>query len=64
MSDIARADSGGGQEIIVTDVRIPFLSMVILMIKWVIASIPALIILSIIGTIFGALIGGMGFMMG
>ncbi len=64
MSDIARGDSGGGQEIVVTDVRIPFLSMVVLMIKWVIASIPALIILSIIGAIIGALIGGMGMMMG
>ena len=64
MSDVARAERDGGQEIVVTDVRIPFLSMVVLMIKWVIASIPALIIVSIIGAIFGALIGGMGVMMG
>ena len=64
MSDIARGDSGGGQEIVVTDVRIPFLSMVVLMIKWVIASIPALIILSMIGAMIGALVGGMGLVMG
>ncbi len=64
MSDVARAERVGGQEIVVTDVRIPFLSMVVLMIKWAIASIPALIILSIIGAIIGALIGGMGMMMG
>ncbi len=64
MSDVARAERDGGQEIVVTDVRIPFLSMVILMIKWAIASIPALIILAIIGAIIGALFGGMAVMMG
>ena len=64
MSDVARAERVGGREIVVTDVRIPFLSMVVLMIKWVIASIPALIILSMIGAMIGALVGGMGVMMG
>jgi hypothetical protein len=37
------------RHVIVTDVHIPFGSMVIFMVKWAIASIPALIILAIIG---------------
>ncbi len=40
---------------VVVDVRIPFWSMVILMVKWVIASIPAMIILFmlvVVGTAF------------
>ncbi|MBM3423708.1 MAG: hypothetical protein FJY09_10775 [Chlorobi bacterium] len=37
-----------GQRVIVTDIRMPFWSMVVFMIKWVIASIPAMIVLSII----------------
>jgi len=40
--------------IIVTDIKMPFFSMVIFMVKWAVASIPALIILSFIGAlIFG-----------
>ena len=53
--------------VVVTDISMPFLSMMIFMIKWVIASIPAFIILSILGTIvmailstIGAMFGGMG----
>lgn len=53
------ADSG---KVVVTDIKIPFGSMVVLMVKWAIATIPALIILSVIGSItFGiinALWGG------
>jgi len=49
-------------KVVVTDIKIPFGSMVILMVKWAIATIPALIILSIIGTltfgIINALMGG------
>lgn len=36
-------------EVTVTDVRMPFFSMVIFMVKWAIAAIPALFIL---GTLF------------
>lgn len=36
------------QEVIVTDIQIPFTSMVVLMVKLAIASIPALFILSIL----------------
>jgi hypothetical protein len=49
-------------EVIVTDIKIPFGSMVVLMVKWAVATIPALIILTLIGSItFGAinaLLGG------
>jgi len=43
----------GTNEVVVTDIRMSFGSMVEFMVKWVIASIPAVIILLIIG--FGVL---------
>ncbi len=52
------------KRVVVTDIRMPFLSMMIFMIKWVIASIPAFIILSFLGGIVAAVLGilmrGMG----
>ena len=51
------------QEVIVTDIRMPFISMVVFMVKWVIASIPAMIILAIITTVLMAIVGRMGGMM-
>jgi uncharacterized membrane protein YjjB (DUF3815 family) len=51
------------QEIVVTDVKILFMSMVVLLVKWALAAIPAMIILIVIGVvlsmIFSALFGGM-----
>jgi len=41
----------------ITDIKMPFLSMVIFMVKLAIASIPAFIILSVIGSIVFALMG-------
>jgi hypothetical protein len=38
-------------KVVVTDIKIPFGSMVILMVKWAVATIPAVIILSVIGTL-------------
>ncbi len=52
------------QKVIVTDIQMPFWSMVIFMIKWTIASIPALIILSILVALFGALISGLFYGLG
>lgn len=44
------------KKVVVTDIKIPFMSMVVLMVKWAIATLPALIILSVIGSIiFGIL---------
>ncbi|NMW19958.1 MAG: hypothetical protein HKK66_13305 [Chlorobiaceae bacterium] len=53
------------QKVVVTDIRMPFWSMVIFMVKWVFASIPALVIFSmlislivaVITTLFGAMWG-------
>lgn len=49
-------------KVIVTDIRIPFGSMVALMVKWAIATIPALVILGAIASItfmvITALLGG------
>ena len=58
-------------EVVVTDIRIPFFSLMVLTIKWVLASIPAFIILWFISMVamllFWGLVGsldGMGGMMG
>ena len=46
------------QEVTVTDIRMPFGSMVLFMVKWAVASIPALIIIVLLGSVFwGVAIG-------
>lgn len=47
------------REVVVTDVKIPFWSMVVLMVKWAVAAIPALIILIVIGAVASAVIAAM-----
>jgi len=47
-------------EVVVTDVQMPFGSMVIFMIKWAIATIPAAIILFVIGAILMGILAGIG----
>lgn len=47
------------RSVVVTDIRMPFLSMVVFMVKWVIASIPAFFILSLIGMLMMFFLGGM-----
>jgi hypothetical protein len=42
----------------IADVDIPFWRMVAIIIKWAFASIPAIIIISIIFAILGAILGG------
>lgn len=44
--------------VIVTDVKMPFWSMVAFMVKAAIASIPALIILGLIGAVIGTVLAG------
>ena len=48
-------------KVVVVDLQMPFFSIVILMVKWALASIPAIIILA---TIFSIVTGFMGGMMG
>jgi hypothetical protein len=47
------------REVVVVDVKIPFVSMVILLVKWAIAAIPALIILVALATAASMVLGGM-----
>lgn len=46
-------------EIVVTDIKIPFMSMVVLLVKWALAAIPAMIILIIIGMVLSMILGAM-----
>jgi len=45
-------------DVVITDIKMPFLSMVVFMVKWAIAAIPAIIILGFLGvTIMGFISG-------
>ena len=52
------------QEIVITDISMSFNSMVVFMVKWVIASIPAFIILFLIGALVVGMLGGLSAIMG
>jgi hypothetical protein len=45
------------REVVVTDIKIPFWSMVVLMVKWAIAAIPAVIILMLLAGLISILLG-------
>ncbi len=47
-------------EVTVVDVRMPFGSMVVFMVKWAIASIPALLILTLLWFFAAALLAALG----
>lgn len=50
-----------GTRVVVTDIQMPFLSIVVFLVKLAIASIPAMIILGTIGffvTVFFGIVGG------
>ncbi len=42
------SDEGQPREVRIVDVRVPFWSMVVFMVKWALASIPALFILMLL----------------
>ena len=42
-------DDSNKNEVVITDIKMQFGSMVVFMVKWVIASIPAMIILFLVG---------------
>lgn len=56
---------GNTSQVVVTDIKIPFWSLVVLLVKWALAAIPAVIILIVIGAVasvvlnllFGGLFG-------
>jgi hypothetical protein len=43
----------------IIDIKMPFGSMVVFMVKWAIAAIPALIILAVIGALLSGILVGM-----
>ena len=45
------------REVVVTDIKIPFWSMVVLMVKWAIAAIPAVIILILLVSLISVVLG-------
>jgi len=55
-------DTEINNQVVITDVKMPFISMVIFMVKAAIAAIPALIILTLLGVmvtiVFGGIFGG------
>ena len=46
-------------EVTVVDIKMPFWSMVVFMVKWAVASIPAILILVALGTILAVFLGGL-----
>jgi hypothetical protein len=49
-------DENRTQNVVVTDIQMPFMSMVIFMVKWVIAAIPAMLILTMLGALFTSIL--------
>lgn len=47
-----------GNEVTIVDIRMPFTSMVVFMVKAAIAAIPAFIILAILGTVLASILAG------
>lgn len=47
------------QQVSVRDVSMPFGSMVVFILKWTLASIPAMLIIVLIATVIAGLFGGM-----
>lgn len=56
---------GQNTEVTVVDIKMPFWSMVVFMVKCTIAAIPAMIILAVIGFVIAGLLSGFaGFISG
>ena len=52
-------NDSSSNHVVITDIKMPFISMVVFMVKWAIAAIPAIIILTIIGFIIVGVLGGL-----
>ncbi|QOP45442.1 hypothetical protein [Sulfurimonas paralvinellae] len=46
-------------EVVITDIKMPFFSMVWFMVKWAIAAIPAFIILTLLGAFTMGILSGL-----
>ncbi len=49
-----------GSKVVVTDVQMPFASMVVFMVKWALASIPAFLILAVLSFVVFLAVGALG----
>lgn len=56
---VIMSDEGNRQHVIVTDIHMPLWSMVIFMVKWALASIPAIIILALIAAFAWRILRGL-----
>jgi hypothetical protein len=52
-------ETDNATRVIVTDIHMPFWSMVRFMVKWTIAAIPAIVILVLVSAVLSALLGGL-----
>ena len=52
-------ETDNATRVIVTDIHMPFWSMVRFMVKWTVAAIPAIVILVLISAVLSALLGGL-----
>ena len=59
--EVSATQHSNANEVIITDVKMSFDSMIKFMVKWAIASIPAIIILIIIFNLITAILVGLGF---
>lgn len=59
ISGVENDKQNGSLKVSVVDIDMPFMSMVSFMVKWAIAAIPALIILTLVGTIAMGVIAGL-----
>ena len=57
-------ETESNQRVVVTDIRMSLWSMVVFMVKWAVAAIPAFIIFAVLWGVVVWLVGGMGTMMG
>lgn len=60
LSGIQPSKNANTQRAVIVDIEMPFVSMVVFMVKWALASIPAFIILSILFAILFAILGILG----
>jgi hypothetical protein len=52
------------QRVTITDVQMPFLSMVVFIFKWTLASIPAVLLIMAIAFLIATMFGGLGALIG
>jgi hypothetical protein len=66
LSGVEISEDTRSLNVAITDIDMPFLSMVGFMVKWAFATIPAIIIIYLLVTVVGAVFGGIfgGLMMG